>query len=835
MADTNLRIKIGLTGSAEVASGLKAIGGAASSLKTSLLAIGTALAGAAGLGALGAAAVATARLGGQLSDLSARTGISARSLIVLRQAFQDAGVGAEAVGGTINRLQRTIVEAASGGGAAADALAGLGISAQSIATLAPEDQFSQVAAAISSIADPAQRSAAAMAIFGKSGAELLPLFGDGGAIGNAQKALGQLPDVLGRNIGVLDSISDRIDRFGLKATQLFAGIFDELGPKVDSFLERLESIDLTRVGQNVGAYVNLFIKAFEEGNLGDFIGLTIQAGTEMGEKAFKDLSKKAVDFFTDQTVANAIGNFSVSLVAGVGKALIDIDSFFRGFWRGAADFVFTSLASAFTKAVNVFATAFETVLNATLNAFKNSQFGGKFLPDFDVKLPKAQEVKASFDESLGYGIKSAQQDAGLLKLSVDAIVAKYREFFGISVEKTAEDGKQLTALEQLALLIKKQREETERLNKSKDDGSKRNRNGEPPMDMAVTLKEREIDLTRKLDAINERKARVENSWLTTSAEKFAARKKLLEQEAEIIESEIASLDELSKKALPSEQLAIEQRMAKLQSRSGGIQTERMGMGPDPESFSENFSATLINLQNQFGTVAQQMAQTFADVFNAATASISGSIQGLIYGTMTWGAALANIGTGIIKSLIQSFADMVASWIMSHVIMKGVLTAWGAFKALFVAKDVAMANAGEAAKTPALTTNATLASISSWGIAVGVGLAAIAAVLAATGAFKEGGYTGDGDPNAVAGIVHRGEYVVPADAVDRIGVGTLEAMTSGGPATSPMFTSGAAPAPITLNMGVFDDPRRLSDWARSNEGRTVLIDILKQHAHEFTAS
>jgi hypothetical protein len=51
----------------------------------------------------------------------------------------------------------------------------------------------------------------------------------------------------------------------------------------------------------------------------------------------------------------------------------------------------------------------------------------------------------------------------------------------------------------------------------------------------------------------------------------------------------------------------------------------------------------------------------------------------------------------------------------------------------------------------------------------------------------------------------------------------------------MFTSGAAPAPITLNMGVFDDPRRLSDWARSNEGRTVLIDILKQHAHEFTAS
>ena len=137
--------------------------------------------------------------------------------------------------------------------------------------------------------------------------------------------------------------------------------------------------------------------------------------------------------------------------------------------------------------------------------------------------------------------------------------------------------------------------------------------------------------------------------------------------------------------------------------------------------------------------------------------------------------------------------------------------------------------------PALAANATLASIGSWGVAAVVGVAAIAGILAAMGAFKEGGYTGDGGRDEVAGIVHRGEFVVPADAVDRIGVGTLEAMSAGaqvGPAV--VASSGSGASPITLNMGVFDDPRRLSDWARSVDGRSVILDIVRQSAHEFRA-
>ncbi len=45
-------------------------------------------------------------------------------------------------------------------------------------------------------------------------------------------------------------------------------------------------------------------------------------------------------------------------------------------------------------------------------------------------------------------------------------------------------------------------------------------------------------------------------------------------------------------------------------------------------------------------------------------------------------------------------------------------------------------------------------------------------------FSEGGFTGRGGKHEPAGIVHRGEYVLPADVVRRVGVANLEALRHG---------------------------------------------------------
>lgn len=49
---------------------------------------------------------------------------------------------------------------------------------------------------------------------------------------------------------------------------------------------------------------------------------------------------------------------------------------------------------------------------------------------------------------------------------------------------------------------------------------------------------------------------------------------------------------------------------------------------------------------------------------------------------------------------------------------------------------------------------------------------VAAAHAAAG-FKVGGYTGDGNPNEAAGTVHKGEYVIPAPMVSKIGLQNLK--------------------------------------------------------------
>jgi hypothetical protein len=199
--------------------------------------------------------------------------------------------------------------------------------------------------------------------------------------------------------------------------------------------------------------------------------------------------------------------------------------------------------------------------------------------------------------------------------------------------------------------------------------------------------------------------------------------------------------------------------------------------------------------------------------------------------MSWGQALAMIGTTILTTIVQSIVQMGVRWVATQILMA---TVGKSIMAASLAATMPIA----AASSAVWATPATLATIASYGAAAaaapGFILGAQGMVLAQSlAAFKTGGYTGDGNPNDVAGIVHRGEFVVPADAVDRIGLSTLQSMTAAGASDPGAFTSPAAPGPITLNMGVFDNPGRLADWAKSNEGRTVLVDIMRQHAHEFT--
>lgn len=256
-------------------------------------------------------------------------------------------------------------------------------------------------------------------------------------------------------------------------------------------------------------------------------------------------------------------------------------------------------------------------------------------------------------------------------------------------------------------------------------------------------------------------------------------------------------------------------------------------GSDQQMQYENAKLSVVNFMDEFSNMYAAAAQGFQNAFTGATSAISGGIESLIMGTKSWGDALQSIWMGITGSIVRAITDMAAQWLVAHVFMKGVSMAWSAFTSAMRAKDVVQANATEAAKMPALAANATLASIGSWGIAVAIGLAAITAIIAGLGGFQSGGYTGDGAPNAMAGVVHRGEYVFDAPAVQRIGVDRLESMRSGqlSPISQPGATGGGSGGG-TVNLASFDSRLDAKKWADSQDSETWFVDMEARTARKW---
>ncbi|MBM4018451.1 MAG: hypothetical protein FJ288_09030 [Planctomycetes bacterium] len=130
---------------------------------------------------LGAAKVFS-EMGDSLAKMSARTGVSVEALSELAFAAQQSGADMDSLEVGIKRMQRAIVEAATGSKEATETLAALGLTVADLSGLSPEAQLKLIAERISKIENPTVRAAAALQLFGRSGTGLLPLL-KGGAAG----------------------------------------------------------------------------------------------------------------------------------------------------------------------------------------------------------------------------------------------------------------------------------------------------------------------------------------------------------------------------------------------------------------------------------------------------------------------------------------------------------------------------------------------------------------------------------------------------------------------------------------------------------------------------
>lgn len=199
-------------------------------------------------------------LGGRLSDVSAQTGIAVGDLVVLRQAFDNAGVGADGVGPAINRMQKALAGVTEDGEPSNEALRRLGISMAEIRSLSPAEQFARVASGLAAIQDPTDRAATAMKIFGRKGGEMMALFRDSSAMATAAQQVGGLATAMDANANRFDFISDAFGAAGLKGQQFATGVTAAIAPALEEMAIALNKADLTGLGESVGTAAAAVLK-----------------------------------------------------------------------------------------------------------------------------------------------------------------------------------------------------------------------------------------------------------------------------------------------------------------------------------------------------------------------------------------------------------------------------------------------------------------------------------------------------------------------------------------------------------------------------------------------
>src|SRR5262245_50736158 len=235
----------------EVVKGLNWLGGKLQGLGTSALKIGGLVTGmGASIIAPFVAALGTfMAVGGELADMSARTGIAAGALVELGFAANQTGAELADVEAGTRKLNKTIAAAASGSKTARESLAAVGLTAKDLKGKLPDEQLKLVGKRLAEIPDPAKRTAATMELLGKSGTKLLPMLASLKELRTEAQRLGLAPTE--EAVALADDLGDAWD-----ATQavIKASIFQIGAALAPALLPAAKAIT------NIAATVNRWVR-----------------------------------------------------------------------------------------------------------------------------------------------------------------------------------------------------------------------------------------------------------------------------------------------------------------------------------------------------------------------------------------------------------------------------------------------------------------------------------------------------------------------------------------------------------------------------------------------
>ena len=203
-------------------------------LKGAVAGFGAAIAGSAIVAGLGAIVKKSIDAGDELFNLQAKTGVAATALIGIGNAAKLADVDVGTLGKGITKLNINLVKAAEGNEDLARKFQALGVDVKDAnGQVVPADKaLKQIADRFADMPDGAQKAAAAVALFGKSGADLIPLLNEGAA------SMEKFTYKIGEDFAARsDLFNDTLTEFGIRTQGFGLELTDALLPALQSILE----------------------------------------------------------------------------------------------------------------------------------------------------------------------------------------------------------------------------------------------------------------------------------------------------------------------------------------------------------------------------------------------------------------------------------------------------------------------------------------------------------------------------------------------------------------------------------------------------------------------
>ncbi|ANP64998.1 hypothetical protein [Vibrio alginolyticus] len=175
----------------------------------------------------------------QTAKFADRIGISTEALTQFRHASELTGVGSKNLDMSLQRMTRRIAEAATGSGEAAPALKQLGLDAQALGQMTPDQQLYTLADAFTQVESQSERVRLAFKLFDSEGVGMVNMLAGGS---DGLRTMADEADRLGITLSRIDAAkvemaNDAMYKVGVTTTALKQEITTQLAPIVAAMAE----------------------------------------------------------------------------------------------------------------------------------------------------------------------------------------------------------------------------------------------------------------------------------------------------------------------------------------------------------------------------------------------------------------------------------------------------------------------------------------------------------------------------------------------------------------------------------------------------------------------